>query len=155
MMFYGALWVHSWLRWWLLVVGGAVTLRAISRFVQNGPWSTSDRRAARLFVGSADLQLLVGLTLLFDLSPTAKAAWANLGAALADPHLAFFGVLHPLLMLTAVVVLHVGWVAARRAEHDRARHRRFTAGSVAAFVLLLLSIPWPFLPYGRTLFRIP
>ena len=124
-------------------------VRSLSGWQQARAWSAWDQRAARLFVGSVDTQVLLGLTLYFGVSPIAAAARADLAAAWADPTLRFFGVIHPALMLLAFIAAHVAWVAARRAELPTQRHRRLALGALTAAAFLVAAIPWPFLEYGR------
>ena len=58
-------------------------------------------------------------------------------------------------MLTALVVLHIFAARSRKGDTDAARHRALAIGATIALVLVLVGIPWPFLSYGRPLFRLP
>src|SRR5207248_4439237 len=87
---------------------------------------------------AVDLQLLLGLSLYLFLSPFTKAFFA--APTLKQPHLRFFGVEHIFGMLVAVMLVHLG-------------KRRVFAFTLAALLVMLASIPWPFLVYGRPLWR--
>jgi hypothetical protein len=58
-------------------------------------------------------------------------------------------------MVLAALAAHVGSVASRRARDDRGRHRRLAIGAGLALLAILIGMPWPFMPYGRPLLRLP
>src|SRR5262249_9176043 len=94
----------------------------------------------------------LGLTLYAFLSPFSHAFFADAALGMKQPALRFFGVEHIFAMLTAVVVVHIGRRRSRKAE-GRLRHRRVFVTTLAALLVILASIPWPFLRYGRPLAR--
>ncbi len=150
--------VHSFTRWWVLVACALMMARAWSRSASQASWSVLDDRAARAFVASVDLQVLMGLSLYFGLSPLARAArvlWGTKGfvAMWAEREPAFFGLTHPALALLAAIAAHGGWVAARRADGARERRRRLGVGAALALALFLAAVPWPFLGHERPWFR--
>jgi hypothetical protein len=67
--------------------------------------------------------------------------------------LRFFAVEHITGMLVVVVVAHLGRVKTQRPQQASARHRAAAIWYGAAVLIALVSIPWPFLPYGRPLLR--
>lgn len=142
---------HSLLRWLVLAAGVAVVARALGGLRQSRGGSRHDDRLARLFVVSLDVQTLVGLVLYLATSPITTAALRNPGAALGDTVARFWFLEHPVLMLGALALAHVGLVRMRR-ESTPARRR----GGAALFfglalVLLLVGIPWPFARVSRPL----
>jgi hypothetical protein len=150
--------VHSFTRWGVLVACVLAALHALSRLVARRGWAARDQGLARIFVGSVDLQLLLGLSLYFGFSPLARGAralWSSDGIAAlwAERELFFFGVLHPSLALLAALVAHASWVLARRAASDSERHRWVAAGAALALALFLTAIPWPFLGHERPWLR--
>lgn len=150
--------LHSFTRWWVLLACAVTMARAALRGASRSSWSAFDERAARLFVASIDLQVLLGLSLYFGLSPLARAAralWSSegFGAMWAERELSFFGFIHPCLALFAAFVAHASWVAARRADGAWARRRRLGAGAALALGLFLVAVPWPFLGHERPWFR--
>jgi hypothetical protein len=149
---------HSFTRWGVLVACVLTALRALSRLAMRRSWSARDQGFARVFVGSVDLQLLLGLSLYFGFSPLARAAralWSSDGIAAlwAQRELFFFGVVHPSLALLAALVAHASWVLARRASRDRERHRWVASGAALALALFLAAVPWPFLGHERPWLR--
>jgi len=67
--------------------------------------------------------------------------------------LRFFGIEHVFGMVIAVGLLHVGHDRAERAASARDKHKRTLWLTGAALLLIAASIPWPFMPYPRPLWR--
>lgn len=146
--------LHSLLRWAVLILGLAAFGRALAGVSGRRAWEPGGARVGLLFMISVDVQFLLGVLLYGWLSPFTKTAFANFGAAMRDRYLRFWAVEHALMMVLAMVMVHVGRVAARRATTDLARHRRAALWFGVALLLMVVATPWPFLPYGRPLFRL-
>lgn len=149
---------HSFVRWCVLAACLLTALLAGAGRYTGRPWTARDQRLARVFVGSVDLQVLLGMSLYFSVSPLARMArvlWSarGFGALWAVPELRFFGIIHPLLALLAATTAHVAWVAVRRSPHPGERHARLAWGAALAAALFLAAVPWPFLGHERPWFR--
>jgi len=149
-----ALLVHSWARWAVLGLLVAVVIRAWRGRTGFGGWTPLDERLHVALVGVTDLQLLVGLWLYFGASPFARAFLTDLGNAIHVRGLRFFGLEHATIMLAAVAFVHVGRVRSKRAADPLQRHRRVFAWTLTALLFVLSSIPWPYFPVARPLFRL-
>jgi len=149
-MYIATLFLHSWLRYVVLALGIALLVGAAGG-VRRGSWSAGLERLHVMFVAVLDVQLLLGLLLYLVLSPVAAAARANMGAAMKDPHLRFFGMEHLVTMLIALIVVHVGRVRSRRKGNARSRSVLIT--QIVWLLLTLAAIPWPGLDIARPLFR--
>lgn len=152
-MYPATLLIHSWLRWILLLVALAAIVLAFKGWRGDEAWTPLHKRLNTAFVGTMHLELLLGLLLYFVFSPIPKAAMANMGAAMKDPVARFWAVEHITTMILAAVAVTVASVVAKRADTDRAKHKRAAIGFSIALVLTLLAIPWPFRQAGRELFR--
>ena len=106
------------------------------------------------WVAALDLQLLVGLVLLF-FGPVTVLGLHEPDLMFRSRILRFFTLEHPLAMIVAIAVAHVGRVRVRRSLTDAARHRQSVVFVGVALLVILASIPWPFLPYGRSLLPWP
>jgi len=148
------LWLHSTLRWFLLLAVLSTITFAIRGLCSGAAFGANKRRLLRGTVGLFDLQFLLGLSLYVWLSPIPKLALADFAAAMKSSVLRFFSVEHPTSMLLALVAIHVTAVSVKLARDDRHRHRRVVVGLGLAMFGVLVGIPWPFLPYGRALFRL-
>ena len=101
-----------------------------------------------------DVQFLLGLLMYVAFSPITHAAFSDIGTAMGQTLLRFYTVEHPLGMIAALACAHIGRARADRVRRRRSRARRTTALFFGiALVLMLVSIPWPFLPAGRPYFR--
>jgi hypothetical protein len=148
-----ALLCHSYMRWVIVALALIVLARTVQGWLAARPWSGRDEQPYQLLIACVDLQFALGLTLYLGLSPLARAFWANPGLGMKNAPLRFFGVEHVFAMLIALAVLHVGRARSKRVLDVSARHRRVWTSLLTAFLLILVAIPWPFLPYGRPLFR--
>lgn len=142
--------MHAWVRWavlltGLLAVGRAATMRPV--------WTPADTRVARLFVGALDLQMSLGLILYLAVSPLTQAAFARFSFAMRDNVLRFWAVEHITGMLVAVTLVHVGHVRSRQMTEPASRHRALLRWFGAGLAVIVITMPWPFLPYGRPLLR--
>jgi len=147
------LFLHSALRWIVLLTGLFALIRAIAGARAGRPWAASDSTPGLFFIISCDLQLLIGLALYLVFSPTVQAAFGNIGAAMRNPEYRFFVVEHSLGMIVAIALAHVGRVRSKKARTDDARFKGAAIFYGLSLLILLGSIPWPGMPAGRPLFR--
>lgn len=151
-MYSVVLFTHSWLRY--LVFGFGIALLVLcARGLQRAAWTERQERIHVLFTAVLDVQFLLGLLLYFKLSPYSQAALANMGAAMKDPTLRFFGVEHMATMLIALIVAHVGRARSKR-KQGKARVKSVLITQSVWLLLTLAAIPWPGLDVGRPLFRL-
>lgn len=145
------LFLHSWVRWLVLVTGALAFARATTG--GGNPWTGADDRATLFFTIALDVQLLLGLALYVVLSPTVGLAFQNMRVAMQTTSIRFFVVEHAIGMFLAVAAAHVGRVRIRRAAPE-AKRRNAAIFTAISLLLLLIAMPWPGLPYGRPLFRV-
>ncbi|MFO7301240.1 MAG: hypothetical protein DIU54_002365 [Acidobacteriota bacterium] len=145
--------IHSLLRWIVLVAAVIAIARAWSGWTAGRAWTAVDDRVGRQFLLFFDLQFLVGLLLYAVFSPLTRAAFTDFGAAMRDSVLRFFAVEHIFGMVVALALAHIGRGRLRRLTDDTARHRTMAIFFTLALVIMLVTIPWPFMPAGRPYFR--
>ena len=145
--------LHNILRWAILVFGFWTLLNALTGVMSKRPFNSNDNRSNLFFMIGCDLQLLLGLILFFS------NAWfdslkAGMGVAMKNPVTRFFTMEHALIMIIAWILVHVGRTAVKRATTDSSKHRKMLIYFGIAFLLILISIPWPFrAEIARPLFR--
>ena len=152
-MYSAVLTAHSWLRWAVVIAGVFAIVRAIGGASRRRSWTRLDDRAGFWFVLALDLQLLVGLSLYFALSPITRAALEDFGAAMRSSGLRFWAVEHVFGMIVALVLAHAGRARTRKLTDSTARHKVAAICFVLALLAVLISIPWPGMPNGRPLLR--
>jgi hypothetical protein len=106
------------------------------------------------FMLALDLQVLFGLLLYFGLSPFTSTAMSNMGVALRDPALRFWGLTHVATMLVALIAVRTGRVLAMGEPTSRARRNGRYLCFAIALLVMMAGVPWPGLAYARPLFRL-
>jgi hypothetical protein len=144
---------HSWLRWLVLLAALMAVARAVSGVSTRRPWTPVDDRAGLWLTAALDLQMLIGFVLYIFLSPVTKSAFVDMAAAMREAPIRFFAVEHPVGMVVAIALAHVGRVRVRKAADSESRHKQALVFFGLALLVILLSIPWPIGPGARSLFR--
>jgi drug/metabolite transporter (DMT)-like permease len=137
---------HSFFRWAVLIalVWGIFT--GLRGFLGNKPFSKRDNFIRHSTATFAHVQLAVGFTL-YVISPITKYFIGNMSTAISNPQMAFFGVVHFLLMLTSVVFITIGSALAKRKTDPKAKFRTMLIWFSLGLLIILLAIPWPFMPW--------
>jgi len=138
--------LHSVVRWvvlLLLLIAIFNSLTAGNRLFTRG-----DARTGSMLTGFADLMFLVGIILWYFGPRGYKLLESGMSAAMKDPYARFFAIEHPIGMLIAIILLHVGKAQGKKAINDRSKHRRTLVFYLLALLVILLSIPWPFRQIG-------
>ncbi len=145
--------LHSWGRWLVLILLAMLGLKAYQCWMKKRGWGRHDHLFRIITLGVFDFQFLLGLLLYFFYSPIVKVALQPDVDMMADPHLRFFALEHFFAMSIALIVLHIGGWMSKRTSDPQIIGRRLTLSIIFTLLIVLVSIPWPFFPYGRTLFR--
>jgi len=153
-MYASALWLHSLLRWAVLVTGLIAWFRAVGGRTTRRPWGPMDDLWGLVFSIAFDLQVIVGLVLYFFISPFSTMAFQNFGAAMANPSLRFWAVEHIAGMLIGIGLVHWGRWKIRKAGDSAGRHRLAVIFFGLGLVVTIASIPWPGMRVARPLMRL-
>jgi membrane-anchored protein YejM (alkaline phosphatase superfamily) len=153
-MYNAALALHSALRWVILLLLLLAIVRAILGLVAGRPWTRGDTVVSAFFVRTLDLQMLIGLIIYFALSPITWEGMRHIGDAMGNAGLRFFTVEHPVGMVIAITLAHIGERRIREATDATRRHRTALIFFTLALIAILATIPWPGRPVvGRPLLR--
>ncbi len=138
--------LHSINRWTVLLFGFLVLFYAGLGWLGKRTWQPADQRYAKLYIIFLDIQLLLGLLLYFVFSPITTSGFEYV---FGNPASRFFLLEHSIMMLLAVIIAHVGASRVKKAQAEEKFKRAFIFYGVS-LLLILVSIPWPFMPgYGR------
>ena len=142
-LYFPTLWLHSQLRWLVLVACVLAFAWALQRRLRGADFGVSDMRVARGLVGVVDLQLLLGLVLYTVLSPLSSTGFRDPRAALGHAELRHFLIEHPF----GVVAIHWGFARAKRLHDSAKRHRSVAISAALGLFCFLAALPWsrPFL----------
>ena len=91
----------------------------------------------------AHIQLIIGI-LLYTQSPIVKYFGATGMNEWNDS--TFFGLIHMVLMLVAIVIITIGSAKAKRKATDAEKFNTMFIFFLIGLLLILIAIPWPFSP---------
>lgn len=145
--------LHSVMRWLVLTSLLYAIYRAYRAYTLNTPFSKTNNAIRHWTATIAHVQLVIGI-LLYTQSPIIKYFWNNFKEAINNLELVFFGLLHLLLMITAIVFITIGSALSKRKTTDREKFKTMLFWFTVALLLILIAIPWPFSPLAnRPYFR--
>lgn len=136
------LYLHSWVRWIILILGIIAIIKAYAGWLGQKPYTKGDNGISAAFMGSLHLNLLLGLILYLFLSPFTQTAFQDFGAAMKNSELRFWAVEHISINIIAVVLATVGRSKSKKAVDTIRKHKLSAIFYTIAFILLLISIPW-------------
>jgi hypothetical protein len=136
------LYLHSWIRWIILILGIIAIIKAYTGWLGNKPYTKGDNAISGAFMGTLHLNLLIGLVLYVFLSPIVQTAFQDFGAAMGNSEVRFWAVEHILINVIAVIVATVGRSKAKKAVDAVRKHKLTAIFYTIAFILLLSRIPW-------------
>jgi hypothetical protein len=110
---------HSGLRYLVLLVGLASFLYSLIAALSNRPWDRGGRVLLAAFIGVLDIQVLVGLVLVF-VWPFYAALWG-----------------HIVLMVLAAGAAHFTSILNRRRAPERKRHLTVALGAAGTLILVI------------------
>ncbi|MCW1968706.1 MAG: hypothetical protein KIH69_011400 [Anaerolineae bacterium] len=143
--------LHSYTRWLVLIAMIYALFRAWRGLIGKREWHSLDDFANRCFAGLISLQFILGVVLFLlpnGLAYAARQAAAqNFSAAMKVYDLRFFGMEHPLQMVIALAIVHLGYARARKAQASASQFRWAAICFTIAAILILIAVPWwrPFL----------
>lgn len=137
--------VHSILRWVVLFAILLAMYRAWMGLITRRAFTSFDNAVRHWTATAFHVQLMVGIVL-FTQSPVVKGFWSNVRAASGNLDSLFFGWLHEVLMLCAIVIVTIGSSLAKRKHTDREKFATMLLWYTTALLIILIAIPWPFSP---------
>ena len=142
-MFSFILSLHSLFRWLMLVsllLSIVVAARGIKIRGSFPRWHNQLRHGTATI---AHIQLMLGIWL-YTQSAQVKLFFTMEGGAFWSQ--GFFAVIHILSMVAAIVLITLGSALAKRKARPVDKYRTMFRWFIAALVLIILAIPWPFSP---------
>lgn len=137
---------HSGLRWVALILLVLTIVYYATRM--KSEYNKTAKQLALFTLISVHLQLVIGLILYF-FSPVMKAVFSS-GQVMSNSFNRFMAMEHPLMMVIAITLITVGYSKAKKKTESRAKYRIIFFCYLAALILILASIPWPFREVGMS-----
>lgn len=138
----GLLHLHNITRWAVLIFGAWALYRGATGLGGRRVFSTTDRRASLWLLTSAHIQFVLGLALYFMRGWAPKLVSGD-AMVMKNDAWRFWTIEHGPVMILAIVFITIGYSGAKRAATDKAKFARWFWWTVAAFVIILVTIPWP------------
>ncbi|MBW3554104.1 MAG: hypothetical protein KY466_11365 [Gemmatimonadetes bacterium] len=110
---------HSGLRYLVLLAGTLAFLYTLTAALRSRPWDTAGRVLMSVFVGALDLQILLGVILIF-VWPFYPSLWGHLT-----------------MMVLAAAAAHVASIANRRRPVERRSQMTAALGAAGAMILVI------------------
>lgn len=134
--------IHSWLRWILLILGLIVIIKSYIGWFGDKKYLKSDNTMSLILVSLFHIQLILGLLLYFIYSPIVKSAFQDFGMSMKDSQLRYWAVEHIFIMLFSIVIAQIGRMRIKKAHSAINKHRNSAIYFTLAFILILSRIPW-------------
>lgn len=134
--------LHSWLRWILLILGIIVIIRSYIGWFGDKSYLKSDNTMSIILVSIFHIQLILGLLLYFVYSPIVRSAFQDFGLAMKDSQLRYWAVEHIFIMLFSIVIAQIGRIKIKKAHSAVNKHKNAAIYFTLAFILILSRIPW-------------
>ncbi len=112
--------LHGLWRWVLLIAALVTAGKAMIGWLGRQPWGKVDSQLGLVYTIIVDLQFLLGL-LLWIGGPFNVSLFAT--GAMSDTYQRFILVEHPLLILIALILAHVGRTLSNKATAPAQKHR--------------------------------
>lgn len=140
--------LHSAVRWLVLISLVYAIARGISGWAGKRHFSPLDNTIRHVTATMAHIQLLIGYILYFN-SPVVTYFRTHYHEAVKQREFLFFGLLHVLLMTTAIVLITIGSAMAKRKETSEGKFKTITIWFLLALIIIFMAIPWPFSPLAH------
>lgn len=121
-MYQSLLVCHSFIRWFVLVSLLYSIYIAYKGYSQKLSFSKKDNLIRHWTATIAHIQLIFGI-LVYVQSPIVKYFWKNFNEAVQNLDASFFGIIHIVLMLTAIVFITIGSALAKRKLSDEQKFK--------------------------------
>lgn len=147
------LFCHSIIRWLVLISLLYSIYNAYRGYGFNKRFSKTDNAVRHWTATIAHIQLVIGITL-YTQSPIIKYFWSNFNEAFNNLDNTFFGLIHMVLMLTAIILITIGSALSKRKTGDKIKFKTMLIWYSISLFIIVIAIPWPFSPLAnRTYFR--
>ncbi len=132
--------LHSFNRYFILIAIFFVLYRSLNGWLRRTPFTKMDDTASLVLLILADVQLILGGIQYWFTSGYTTAAFANMKAAMKDSTLRYFAIEHISMMLIAIVLIHVGRSASKKALEDTSKHKKLAIFTGLALLMIVIAL---------------
>jgi mono/diheme cytochrome c family protein len=142
MLYEIALLLHTYTRWVIVIVMIAAVGATWWGMLGKREWGTWEKRLAAAFAMLLSIQFVFGVALYFIPNSVAQVALQDIVSSMRVRELRFFGLEHPLQMVIALGLVHLGAARSRKAPTSKLKYRWAAWSFAIATILILTAIPW-------------
>lgn len=144
---------HSGLRYIILILLILAVVYARQTASGKKPFAGATKKMGMFTMILVDIQLLAGALLYFNFIATqTNLQLGKLKGQLGAPMFRSIAVDHAVGMVIAIILIHIGYAKAKKSMNDIDAGKRQFMFYLIALILILVSIPWPFLHHERNWF---
>lgn len=140
--------LHSLFRWFVFISLCYAIYRAYRGYVNKSEFSFLDNKVRHWTATIAHIQLTLGI-LLYIKSPIIQYYFSDFENLVSDWNLTFFGLIHFILMMSAVLIITIGSAKAKRKKSDAEKFKTILVTYTIALFIIFIAIPWPFSPLAN------
>jgi hypothetical protein len=142
------LFFHSIVRWAVLGTLLYAMYRAYKGYTNKLIFTKCDDSIRHWTATTAHIQLMLGIVM-YTQSPNARFSLhaTGINGQITQPF--FFGVLHLLFMISAIVIITIGSAIAKRKTTDGEKFKTMLIWFGIALLVIMIAIPWPFSPLAQ------
>ncbi len=145
--------LHSQTRWLVLLSLLYAIFRAFKGYFSDRKFTATDDSVRHWTATIAHIQLILGM-IFYLKSPVIQYFWKNFHEAKDSFEHLFFGLIHIVLMITAIIIITIGSALAKRKLSDKEKFKTMGIWFSCALIIIFIAIPWPFSPFAnRPYFR--
>lgn len=127
-----ALQVHSYLRYFILIMLVVVIVKSTLGWIQNKPYTQLDNKLSLYLLIFTHLQLIAGIVLYF------KSGLVQFNSeTMKNDELRYWTVEHATGMIVAIVLITMGRSKSKKAVTDIGKHTRLVIYNVVALAIIL------------------
>ncbi len=149
-MIRGLIDLHSTLRYFVVIALILSILSSYIGFSQKKKYEKSNDKINLYAFILIHIQLLLGLILYFFVSPYVQ--FSDMAETMKNPIHRFYSVEHIAGMLIGITLITVGRIKAKKITDDVKKHKTTFIFYLIGFIVIFVSIPWPFLKSFGTWF---
>lgn len=152
-MYQALITLHSIVRWIVLAALIYSIYIAYTGYKRKTPFTKTHNAIRHWTATIAHIQLVIGI-ILYTQSPTVKYLFSNFENAKSNQEALFFGLIHIILMLTAIILITIGSALAKRRQSAQQKFKTMLIWFTISLITIIIAIPWPFSPLAsRPYFR--
>lgn len=145
--------LHSQTRWLVLISLIYAIFRAFKGYFSDRKFTGTDHAVRHWTATIAHIQLIIGM-IFYLKSPVIQYFWKNFNEARESFEHLFFGLIHIILMINAIIIITIGSALAKRKLSDQEKFKTMGIWFTLALIIIFIAVPWPFSPFAnRPYFR--